>query len=186
MSENSPTQQQIEQWKKDFGGVYHLQYDDKQCWIRDPLNDLNVMKRGFAAMQKGSVSLFTETIIVNCFLAGDEETKSEEKYINGLEEDISEVTNIPDAEVRKSADGYEVDVEGFKIGFRKATRHDIKKAEKRNPGMSPLKTQEALLNELVIDKDDFQTIKTETRIYLGFLLAADKLKEKATVSIKKL
>lgn len=183
-----PTKEQIEQWKKDFGGVYRLEYDDKRCWIRDPLNDINVMKRGMSAMQKGSISLFTETIINNCFLAGDEEIKSEEKYINGLEDDISEITEIPDAEVTKVLDKFFITVEDYSFEFKKATRHDIKKAEKRNPGMAPLKTQEVLLSELVTDsyKKGFNEIKENTKIYLGFLLAADKLKEKATVSIKKL
>ena len=180
-------QKKIEEWKQEFGGVYHLTYDDAECLIRDPLNDLNVMKQATGAMMKGSVSSFTETILKNCFLAGDEKIKSEDHYINGLQNDIDEIATIPDHQIIREAGFVYIVVKDTKIRFREANRGDVKAAEKRNPGFRPFLSEEEILKRCAEDKTQIEDLKkSNPPVYLGFLTAADELKKKSFATIRKL
>lgn len=184
---NQPTKKQIEEWKAVYGTIYELEFDDKACIIFDPTSSLAVMKAAISAMQKGSVTKFTETVLRNCFLHGDKEILEQDKYINGLEQQVAEISEMPEPDVEQVADSFAVTVDNVTLHFAKASRHDLKKAERKNPQMLPFKTQEALLMALAKDGERLLDIrKNNERLFLGFLLAADELKDKSSVSIKKL
>ena len=128
---------------------------------------------------KGSVSSFTETILKNCFLAGDEKIKSEDHYINGLQNDIDEIATIPDHQIIREAGFVYIVVKDTKIRFREANRGDVKAAEKRNPGFRPFLSEEEILKRCAEDKTQIEDLKkSNPPVYLGFLTAADELKKK--------
>lgn len=65
------TKEQIEQWKKKHGEVFHIEFEDgKQCYLRKP--DRKIAK--LAQTKPDGISM-AEVILTNCWLAGDEEIR---------------------------------------------------------------------------------------------------------------
>jgi hypothetical protein len=158
--------------------------EGKVAFLKDPLSDLKIMKLAFTALQK-SVLLFVSVILNNCWLEGDEELRDDEKYANGLEDQIQEITDIPDCEVERDENKFRMTVDGMTCEVRMAKREDILQAEQRNRANEPFETAIALLK--IIGLNGVEDIrKSSTRTYIGLLAGVDKVKNKAYVRVEKL
>lgn len=95
-----PTQEQIEKWKKEYGAVFHFDYEDgMEAYFRKP--DRNQTKH---IISKGGVNALNgvESLIANCWLAGDEEIKQDiGKYHPRLRAGIDDILEVKKAEVKK-------------------------------------------------------------------------------------
>ncbi len=60
------TQEQINEWKEKYGGVYRLPVDDKTAYLREP--KMKDYKRAFTAMQNDGDLAFGEEMINLLFM----------------------------------------------------------------------------------------------------------------------
>lgn len=80
MASQKPTPEQIAEWKKKYKRVQEFTYTDSEgveykCWLRNP----NLKELGLATTNgKKNPLNFSTTIIMSCWLAGDEEIKDNE------------------------------------------------------------------------------------------------------------
>ncbi len=94
----APTDEQIAKWKKQHGDIFVYEADDLACYLKRPsrqvveLASMNGADRPFK---------FAEVIIANCWLGGNEELRSEDKYFMGLSQKISELVEITTGEIKK-------------------------------------------------------------------------------------
>ncbi|MBI9055521.1 MAG: hypothetical protein JEY96_16985 [Bacteroidales bacterium] len=73
---------QIKKYKDDFGGVYkYTTKDGKSCLLRSP--DLNILD-ACRTISGGSSIKFDKALLDNCWLEGDEELRTIDKYQIGL------------------------------------------------------------------------------------------------------
>jgi hypothetical protein len=76
------TKAQIQEYKKQYGGVFkYTAKDSKSCILRSP--DLKILD-ACRTISGGSSIKFDEALLNNCWLAGDEELKTVDKYKIGL------------------------------------------------------------------------------------------------------
>jgi hypothetical protein len=185
---HNPSKEQIAAWKQEnkCEHVFMLSTeDDKIAWIKDPLSDLNVMKLAFTAMKKSTIE-FVKTILENCWIAGDESVKTDEKYCNFLADEVQEITDIPECIVRREDSKFIMTVGGNSCEVRMAMRADINKAEQRNAAKEPFETAINLLSYIALKPEEVENIrKTSTRSYIGLLVGVEKVKNKAFVQVSK-
>lgn len=180
-----PTPEQISQWKEQFGKVYKIESLGKVGYLKDPLSSLAIMKQAYTAIKGGDIA-YTVSILNNCWLAGDEELKTEEKYGNGLVDQIDDIADLVKFKVERKDNCYVAFVEDHTLRMKVASRHDIMDAEQRNAAGEPFETNINLLNSVCLDKEKLREIKKNDRIYIGFIRAVGKVKDKAYVSVKEL
>lgn len=184
-----PTKEQIEAWKAEYGKIYELVAEDgKMAIIHDPLFSFPKVKLAFTSLNSGGSIAFAVSVLTNCWLDGDPEVLAEEKYGNGLSDQIDELTTIPDYVIdRKETDGaYTITVEGKSLRVTLAKRDQIMEAERRNASSEPFQTAAYLLDVICVDKKELEEVKKQNRIYMGFLRATNKVKDKVYVRVKKL
>jgi hypothetical protein len=70
-----PTQEQIEAWKAKYGTVKMFEVDGHKCYLRKP--DRKILSLAMKKSQKNPLD-FNETILSNCWLAGDEIFKTDD------------------------------------------------------------------------------------------------------------
>lgn len=180
------TQKQIDDWKAKYGTIYKITSEDgKVGYIFDPLSDLRIMKLAFIAMTK-SVINYVQTVLTNCWLAGDEEIKTDESIGNGLVDIIDEFTELPHCEVTRDGNKFVMTVEGLSCNVRMAKRADIIKAEQKNAAREPFETAVHLLNAIALDLNELEAIRKNTRAYIGLLSGIEKVKDKAYAGVEKL
>jgi hypothetical protein len=92
------TPEEIEQAKKAFGDVFHLQVDDKQCFIHKPTRQVIDLAVQSAAKRS---SMFDETILRNCWLAGDKDIVDVDEYFYAVSKQLDEVIKFKTAELKK-------------------------------------------------------------------------------------
>lgn len=92
------TEEQIALAKKEFGHVYFLQVEDKKCYIHKPTR--MVIDLAVQSSAKRS-SMFDETILKNCWLAGDKEIVDEDEYFYAVSKQLDEVIKFKTAELKK-------------------------------------------------------------------------------------
>ena len=185
---NTPSKEQIAEWKTKYGQVFLLEAEDgKVAYIHDPLLDFAVTKLIFTALGKSAMD-FASSVLANCWLAGDEEIRLEERYANDLASKIDDIILLPDFLVDREADApvYTIKVEGEELRVRQAKREDIMDAERRNARNEHFQTAAYLLERICVDLDSLGIVKKNNRIYIGFLRATNAVKDKTYVSVKKL
>jgi len=179
------TQKQIDEWKQKHGNVFLVQTETGlTAYLFDPMSKLVIVKALMAALEKGTFE-FVETFLSNCWIAGDEEIKKDDKIKAGLWDQVKDIIDIPEHSVEFSNDKAVITVEGKSITLKIATRQEIKYAEDRNKAGKPLDSQIYLL-EKIANADELASWKLDTRLYVGLLTAIDKVKARVHVSIKKL
>lgn len=93
------TQEQIDKWKKEHPrGVFLVTAEGKNAYISVP--DRKVMA---AAMAQAAVDPFgdVETVYQNCWLAGDEEMRTEENLLLSAKTKMDDLFEIVEVEVKK-------------------------------------------------------------------------------------
>jgi len=94
----APTAQQVEQWKRKHGEVFVYEADDLACYMKRP--DRQVVELASVRGQESPFK-FAEVIIANCWLAGNEELRTEDRYFMGLSQKVSELVEIRTGELKK-------------------------------------------------------------------------------------
>lgn len=180
---NKPTKKQIEDWKKEHGGVYALPIEEKIAYLREP----NMMdwKRVFSKLGNGDTAMF-ELMLEALWLGGDEAIKTEDVYFAAAKKELQELFNYPDAEINKTEGGNEIIIEGKHCTVRTVNRQDLKIAEKNNPSNKPFVTQERLFDRIVKDKDEAYNNRNNADIRFPLYQAIEKLQNQKVAFLKKL
>lgn len=182
------TQEEIQEWKKKYGSVYELEADDKTCYVFSPINNLSVLKSFMQALTKEAVAC-VDVLLANCWIAGDEEIKTDDSIKLGIVDQVRDLVDYPDYDIEYNDEEKTaiIHVNGF-IDFKVnlATRQDIRYAEDRNKGNKPLDTQMHLLERIACNKELLKEIRSNIPVYVSLLTAMDKVKDRKIVSLKKL
>lgn len=92
------TAEQIEQWKKQYREVYQVTVDGKVCYLRKP----NRKELSYASVAgKSDPMKFNEVILNQCWLAGDEEIKTDDSLFLGVSAQIAQLVEVKEAELKK-------------------------------------------------------------------------------------
>lgn len=90
--------EQVESAKKAFGDLFEISVEDKKCIIHKPTRQ--VIDLAVSSSAKRS-SLFEETILRNCWLAGDKEIVENDEYFFAVGKQLDEVIKFKTAELKK-------------------------------------------------------------------------------------
>lgn len=90
--------EQIEAAKQQFGDLFQLTVEDKTCFIHKPTRQ--IIDLAISSSAKRS-SLFEETILRNCWLAGDKEIVENDEYFFAVSKQLDEVIKFKSAELKK-------------------------------------------------------------------------------------
>lgn len=91
-------QQQITEWKNKYGEVFKITVDDKCCFLKKP--DRKTLSAASSIAAKDPVA-YNETILNNCWIAGDEEIKKEDAYFFGASSQLAELVEVKHASLEK-------------------------------------------------------------------------------------
>ncbi|KAA6336277.1 hypothetical protein EZS27_015564 [termite gut metagenome] len=92
------TQEQIEEWKAKHGSVFAIEVDGKVCYLKKPTRKA---LSAAAVIGKSDPLKYNETLLLNCWLAGDEEIKTDDDLFLGVSGKLSEIIEIKEAELKK-------------------------------------------------------------------------------------
>jgi hypothetical protein len=178
-------EEQIKAWKHQYGVVYKIETEDGRiCYIFDPLSDLKIMKAATTALRKSAYD-YVVSVLENCWLDGDITIKMDEAACLGLEDQIQEFTEIPDATVERIGDKYVIKIEDYSLEVRKAKRSDIQWSEQRNASKEVFESSIYLLKRIAITPYE-EYSKFPTRILIGMYAATEKVKDKTAARVEKL
>lgn len=179
------TQEQIQEWKEKYGGVYELPIEDKSAYLKEP--KMQDFKRAFTAMQKGGDIAFGEEMINALWIEGDEEIRDEDEYFLPARKELVDFFNYPDAVIGKvKNNGHDILIGDSKCTVRVITREDIRLAEKKNPANKPFQTAEHLFEMIVTSKDSAFDDKNNPEIRFPLYQAIEKLQNQKIGRLKKL
>jgi len=92
------TPEQLQEWKKKHGNVFHFKVADKACYLRTP--DRKVLSFAAAAGKSDPMKV-NETILKNCWLDGDKEIQEVDSYFLGISGKLDQIVEIKEAELEK-------------------------------------------------------------------------------------
>ena len=92
------TPEQIEEWKKKHGSIFELTVEDRSCILRKP-----TIKELSAAAAVGAKDPFkyNRVILNSCWLAGDEEIKTNDDYFLAAGGQLLEIIEVKESEIKK-------------------------------------------------------------------------------------
>ncbi|MDZ4212933.1 MAG: hypothetical protein U1C59_14590 [Methylotenera sp.] len=90
------TEDQIEAYKKEYGEIFVIELDGKKCFLHKP----NRQILDAANLQKKS-SAFNETLLKNCWIAGDKEFVTHDEFFFPACKRLDELITFKDAELKK-------------------------------------------------------------------------------------
>lgn len=91
-------EQKIEEWKKKHGDIFLYEVDNKKCYLRKP--DRKTLSAA-SVIGKSDPMRYNEIMLANCWLEGDEEIKTEDKYFLGISGRLAELVEITEGELKK-------------------------------------------------------------------------------------
>lgn len=92
------TQEQIQAWKAQYGEVFKISVGDKSCYLRKPSRKT----MGYAAMaSKDNPLKFNEVILDGCWIAGDEEIRTNDDLFMSVSAKVGKLIEIKEAELVK-------------------------------------------------------------------------------------
>lgn len=92
------TKEQIQEWKRKHGDVFHIVVEDKACYLRKP--DRKVLSYAAAAGKTDPMKV-NETILKNCWLDGDMEIQNNDAYFLGASSKLDQMVEVKEAELEK-------------------------------------------------------------------------------------
>lgn len=180
---SKPNKKQIEDWKKEHGGVYAFPVDDKTAYLREP--NMVDWKRILSKLSNGETAM-CEEILRSLWLGGDEEIRNDDAYFSSAKKELRDFSNYSDAETHKVQGGNEIVIEGHRCLVRTVNRDDLKIAEKANPSGKPFVTQERLFDRIVKEKDEAYNDRNNASIRMPLYDAIEKLQNQKVAFLKKL
>ena len=95
----APTQAQIDEWKKKHGGVYEVAIESgEKCYLRQPnRKDLSAA----TASGKKDPLKFNESILNNCWLAGDDAIRTNDQLFLAASQELDQILDFKTATVKK-------------------------------------------------------------------------------------
>lgn len=180
--------EKLEEYKKKYGRVYMIESEDgKVAYIADPYRSLTIAAALMEAIEESTYA-YIQVILSDCWIDGDEELRTQEEYGNDLAEQIDEITEIPEYEVKPYKGNFIIKSHGQEIAVRPATRQDIINARKRNRRNKAMLTQKNLLRALAMDGNRVDELLNleYARPAIGILLGINEVKAKKHTTVKKL
>lgn len=98
MKSNEVTAEQIKKWKKKYGSVSKLSVEDKVAYLRPP--DRKTLSFAGSIATKDPMK-FNEIILKNCWLAGDEEIKTDDNLFISASGKLADLIDIKEAKLEK-------------------------------------------------------------------------------------
>jgi hypothetical protein len=96
----TPTPEQIAEWKAKYGDIFAYETEDGEyaCYLKRPSRQ--VVEQ---SMMKGQGSGFkiADVILDNCWLGGNPELRSVDKYFTGLQNQIGGIIEVATGELKK-------------------------------------------------------------------------------------
>ena len=92
------TDKQITTWKKEHGEIFRIVVEDKACYLKKPSRKA----LGYAAVAaKDNPMKYTEVLLDDCWLGGDEEIKTNDDLFLSVSPKIVELNDVKTAELVK-------------------------------------------------------------------------------------
>lgn len=92
------TAEEIAAWKKKHGDVYLVEVDGRSCYLKSPGRN----EMSYAATVAGKDPMkFNAAILDKCWLAGDDEIKTNDKLFMGVAEKLDQIIETAEATVKK-------------------------------------------------------------------------------------
>ena len=88
----------IDGWKKKHGDIFSYEADGLICYMHRPSRTTIAAA---SVVGKEDPFKFAEIVITNCWLGGDEELRTNDKYFMGLSQKVSELVEIKVGELKK-------------------------------------------------------------------------------------
>jgi hypothetical protein len=92
-----PSPEQIAKWQKQ-GDVFAYEVDGLACYLKRPSRQVVELATAEGANRPFK---FTEIVLANCWLDGNDELRTEDKYFMGLSGKIAELIEIKTGELKK-------------------------------------------------------------------------------------
>ena len=89
---------EVEAAKQQFGDIFQLTVENKTCFIHKPTRQ--IIDLAISSSAKRS-SLFEETILRNCWLAGNKEMIEDDEYFFAVGKQLDEIIKFKSAELKK-------------------------------------------------------------------------------------
>ncbi len=179
------TQEQIKNWKAEYGEVYQLPVGDKTAFLRGP--KMLDFKRAFKAMMSHGDIAFGEEMLKALWLEGDKEILNDDQYFMAARKQLKDFFNYDDAEITKLAQGKtKITIGGNSCTVRFITRDDLQRAEMQNPGNKTFVTQEKLFERICEKRDEAFKDKNDASIRFPLYQAIEELQNAKVAVLKKL
>jgi hypothetical protein len=98
MDSKEVTQAQIDEWKAKHGSVFYVEIEGKKAYLKKPNR---TALSAAAVVGKTDPMKYNEILLNNCWLAGDEEIKTNDDLFLGVSAKLSEIIEIKEAELKK-------------------------------------------------------------------------------------
>lgn len=92
------TPEQIAAWKKQYGKVYRAESEGKIGYLRRPTRKIVSMS---VVLGNGDLIKTKEIFIENCWLGGDEELKTDDRYFYTLAELVDKMSETAKMELKE-------------------------------------------------------------------------------------
>lgn len=90
--------EQIQQWKKEFGNVWEVSVENSVCYLKKASRA--TLRAALTFLEKDKLK-YMEVIIANCWLAGDESIKTDDDKFYSLTSVVPDLTQAKEAEIKK-------------------------------------------------------------------------------------
>lgn len=91
-------EQEIKSLKAKYGDIFMLKIEDKSCILKKPSR--KVLSYATSVAAKDPMK-FNEIMLNDCFVAGDEEIKTDDSYFLAAASKISELIEVKESELVK-------------------------------------------------------------------------------------
>lgn len=92
------TDQQVAEWKKQYGEVYAVKVDGYVCYLKKPSRKAI----GYASMAgKENPMKFNEIMLNECYIGGAEEVKTDDTLFLSVSSKIADLVTIKEAALEK-------------------------------------------------------------------------------------
>ncbi len=93
------TKEQIQEWKKKYGDIYCIGFDDgKETYIKKP--NRKTVSLAMTKMQTNPLA-YAEVILNQCFIGGDESFRTNDAYFFGASAQLEQIMEVKSAEIKK-------------------------------------------------------------------------------------